>query len=177
MNTTDAAAQAGVTTPTIRLWCRIGALAAVKHAGRWIINTASLAARIAIGHIKGKAMTTTGTLVEIPGQYYGVRGDTDTLAAAYQNGAAVTVDSGPYAGDRVYLGLTRWTLGGYGRTQEILGLAYTKDDGQAVYYLDTNRLAEAPAIAAAFQRFDDEVAAADAKTRAQDDAYLNDPYE
>ncbi|WP_086732874.1 hypothetical protein [Streptomyces glaucescens] len=49
MNTTAAAAQANVTVATIRTWCRIGAVAAVKQAGRWIIDTASLARRITIG--------------------------------------------------------------------------------------------------------------------------------
>lgn len=49
MNTTAAATEANVTVATIRTWCRIGAVAAVKQAGRWIIDSASLAARIAIG--------------------------------------------------------------------------------------------------------------------------------
>lgn len=49
MNTTTAATKANVTVATIRTWCRIGAVAAAKVAGRWVIDTASLAARIAIG--------------------------------------------------------------------------------------------------------------------------------
>lgn len=49
MNTTAAATEAHVTVATIRTWCRRGVLAAVKTAGRWIIDTASLARRIAIG--------------------------------------------------------------------------------------------------------------------------------
>ncbi|MEU9436620.1 hypothetical protein [Streptomyces sp. NPDC048252] len=49
MNTTAAAIQANVTTDTMRTWCRRGVIAAVKQAGRWIIDTASLAHRIAIG--------------------------------------------------------------------------------------------------------------------------------
>ncbi|MEU1497312.1 hypothetical protein [Streptomyces sp. NPDC005732] len=49
MNTTAAALQAHVTADTIRTWCRRGAVTAVKQAGRWIIDAASLAARIAIG--------------------------------------------------------------------------------------------------------------------------------
>jgi hypothetical protein len=60
MNTTAAATQAGVTVATIRTWCRRGVIAATKQAGRWIIDTASLAARIAIGAMhtrKAKAMT------------------------------------------------------------------------------------------------------------------------
>lgn len=52
MNTTTAALEAHVTVDTIRTWCRIGAVAAVKQAGRWIIDTASLAARITIGAMK-----------------------------------------------------------------------------------------------------------------------------
>lgn len=52
MNTTAAALQANVTTATIRTWCRVGAVSAVKQAGRWIIDTASLAARITIGNMK-----------------------------------------------------------------------------------------------------------------------------
>lgn len=55
MNTTAAATEAHVTVATIRTWCRIGAVAAVKQAGRWIIDSASLAARIAIGKMKRPA--------------------------------------------------------------------------------------------------------------------------
>lgn len=57
MNTSTAALQAGVAVVTIRTWCRCGAVDAVKHAGRWVIDTASLAARIAIGRRKDKRMT------------------------------------------------------------------------------------------------------------------------
>lgn len=52
MNTTTAATQAQVTIATIRTWCRKGVVAAVKQAGRWIIDATSLAARIAIGKMK-----------------------------------------------------------------------------------------------------------------------------
>lgn len=55
MNTTTAATEAKVTVATVRTWCRIGAVAAVKVAGRWVIDTASLAARIAIGKMKRPA--------------------------------------------------------------------------------------------------------------------------
>lgn len=48
MNTTTAALEAHVTVATIRTWCRRNVIAAVKQAGRWIIDTASLAHRIAI---------------------------------------------------------------------------------------------------------------------------------
>ncbi|MBD0743619.1 hypothetical protein [Streptomyces sp. CBMA152] len=54
MNTTTAALEARVTVPTIRTWCRIGAVAAIKQAGRWVIDTASLRARIAIGHRRSR---------------------------------------------------------------------------------------------------------------------------
>src|SRR5690348_14784802 len=57
MNTTTAAAaqQAGVTVATIRTWCRTGAVAAIKQAGRWIIDTASLAYRIGLPALLRKA--------------------------------------------------------------------------------------------------------------------------
>ncbi|MER6844812.1 helix-turn-helix domain-containing protein [Streptomyces platensis] len=55
MNTTAAALQANVTVATIRNWCRRGVIAATKQAGRWIIDTASLAHRITIGHLKRPA--------------------------------------------------------------------------------------------------------------------------
>lgn len=54
MNTTAAAAHAGVTVATIRAWCRRSVIAATKRAGRWVIEAASLARRIALG---GKAVT------------------------------------------------------------------------------------------------------------------------
>ena len=54
MNTTAAALQANVTTATIRTWCRKGVVAAIKQAGRWIIDTTSLAHRITIGTLKRK---------------------------------------------------------------------------------------------------------------------------
>lgn len=49
MDTTAAAEQAKVTTATIRNWARRGVIAATKTAGRWAIDAASLAHRIAIG--------------------------------------------------------------------------------------------------------------------------------
>lgn len=49
MNTTAAATEAKVTVATIRTWCRIGAVAATKTAGKWAIDATSLARRIAIG--------------------------------------------------------------------------------------------------------------------------------
>ncbi|MFD4912876.1 hypothetical protein ACFWNR_06590 [Streptomyces virginiae] len=49
MNTTTAAAEAHVTVATIRTWARRGVIAATKTAGKWVIDTTSLARRIAIG--------------------------------------------------------------------------------------------------------------------------------
>ncbi|NRQ35966.1 hypothetical protein HII36_29650 [Nonomuraea sp. NN258] len=54
MDTTTAATQASVTVATIRTWCRRGAVAAAKVAGRWVIEAASLARRIALGTRKVK---------------------------------------------------------------------------------------------------------------------------
>lgn len=59
MNTTTAATQAGVTVPTIRTWCRLGAIDAVKTSGRWAIDAASLAHRITIGTWKKATVTET----------------------------------------------------------------------------------------------------------------------
>lgn len=49
MNTTTAAQTANVTIATIRTWARNGVIAATKTAGRWVIDTTSLARRIEIG--------------------------------------------------------------------------------------------------------------------------------
>ncbi|TGB14592.1 hypothetical protein [Streptomyces palmae] len=49
MNTLAAAIEARVTVATIRTWCRRGVITATKTAGRWAIDAASLAHRIAIG--------------------------------------------------------------------------------------------------------------------------------
>jgi hypothetical protein len=62
MNTTAAALEARVTVTTIRTWCRLGAVAAVKQAGRWVIDSASLAARIAIGKMKRPAQAVAFTV-------------------------------------------------------------------------------------------------------------------
>jgi hypothetical protein len=62
MNTTAAATQANVTVATIRTWCRQGVIAAVKTAGRWIIDTASLAWRIALPKALHPAKTVAFTI-------------------------------------------------------------------------------------------------------------------
>lgn len=80
MNTTAAATEARVTVATIRTWCRIGAVAATKTAGRWIIDAASLARRIAIGARRArKAIAiTVETLTAIGGNRW-QRGDMDRI--------------------------------------------------------------------------------------------------
>lgn len=68
MNTTSAAIKANVTVATIRTWCRYGAVAAVKTAGRWVIDTASLAHRIALGTRKPRPVVFTAeTMTAIGG--------------------------------------------------------------------------------------------------------------
>ncbi|MFB7672964.1 hypothetical protein ACFC26_16300 [Kitasatospora purpeofusca] len=67
---TNAATQAGVTVDTIRTWCRSGVVAAVKQAGRWIIDAASLAYRIKLPTLlrrRRPATFTTETMVAIGG--------------------------------------------------------------------------------------------------------------
>jgi len=49
MNASTAAAKAGVTVATIRLWCRAGVVSARKTTGQWVIDSRSLAHRIALG--------------------------------------------------------------------------------------------------------------------------------
>lgn len=46
--TAQAATTAGVTPATIRTWCRTGAVAAVKVAGRWVVDVESLRHRISL---------------------------------------------------------------------------------------------------------------------------------
>jgi hypothetical protein len=49
LTATAAATEAQVTVATIRAWCRKGVIAATKNAGRWVIDTVSLARRLEIG--------------------------------------------------------------------------------------------------------------------------------
>lgn len=76
MDTTTAARQAGVTTATIRTWCRKGAVAAVKAAGRWVIDAASLAYRISL---------TATKLPDLTAEFADVVGDTAYAAADNYN--------------------------------------------------------------------------------------------
>jgi hypothetical protein len=50
-DTTTAARIARVTVDTIRTWCRIGAVAAAKVSGRWVIDTDSLNRRVTLGRV------------------------------------------------------------------------------------------------------------------------------
>ncbi|MEV4784048.1 helix-turn-helix domain-containing protein [Streptomyces tuirus] len=74
MDTTAAALQAGVNVATIRTWCRRSVIAAAKVAGRWVIDTASLAHRIAIGAMRARKatpvidLTAVYTATLIPGE-------------------------------------------------------------------------------------------------------------
>lgn len=69
MNTTTAATEAQVTIATIRTWCRRGVIAATKTAGRWIIDTASLTHRIAIGAMKRPAHKETRPMIDLTATY------------------------------------------------------------------------------------------------------------
>lgn len=78
MNTTAAATEANVTVATIRAWCRNSVITATKTAGRWIIDTASLAHRIAIGALKTRkprpVIYSIETMTAIGGREW-IRGD------------------------------------------------------------------------------------------------------
>ncbi|MEU6925532.1 hypothetical protein [Streptomyces sp. NPDC046631] len=65
VTTAAAAAQADVTTATIRIWCRRGVVAAVKKAGRWAVSTVSLARRIAIGAMRHRRMTGGAPVIDL----------------------------------------------------------------------------------------------------------------
>jgi hypothetical protein len=48
-DTATAARIARVTVATVRAWCRIGAVAATKTHGRWVVDTDSLTRRVILG--------------------------------------------------------------------------------------------------------------------------------
>lgn len=73
MNTTAAALEAQVSVTTIRFWARSGVIAATKTAGRWFIDAASLANRIAIGALKTrprKVVFSVETMTAIGGRLW-----------------------------------------------------------------------------------------------------------
>lgn len=90
MNTADAAVQADVTPATVRVWCRRGVVAAVKEAGRWVVDAASLARRVAIGAVKAARRTpkaiawTVETMTAIGGRLWERNG----MRRVYLNGWA-----------------------------------------------------------------------------------------
>lgn len=108
MNTTEAAIQASVTVATIRTWCRRNVIAAVKHAGRWVIDAASLAHRIAIGQMRTRkehhvTINITATYTYVP------VGDTEpltitpTIRTRERNGVQITSirNIAPLLADRI----------------------------------------------------------------------------
>lgn len=86
MDTTTAAKQAGVTIATVRTWCRRNIIGAVKVAGRWVIDAASLAYRTSLTR-KAPADRTRDYIDELNMQIFGLveryslNGLTDLLTA------------------------------------------------------------------------------------------------
>jgi hypothetical protein len=78
MDTTTAAQKAKVTVATVRTWCRIGAVAAAKVAGRWVIEAASLAYRISLTAKERIVAFTTENMIAIGGNRW-QRGDKDRV--------------------------------------------------------------------------------------------------
>lgn len=83
MNTTAAATTAGVTIPTVRSWARNGVIAAVKTAGRWVIDETSLRYRIALAALKARrtakpVVYSIETMVAIGGNRW-TKGDMDRV--------------------------------------------------------------------------------------------------
>ncbi|MBZ6258882.1 helix-turn-helix domain-containing protein [Streptomyces olivaceus] len=158
MHTTAAAAQAGVTVATIRTWCRKGVVAAVKAAGRWVVDAASLARRIEIGARRMAQPAALPPLVitsktSIPG-VLGIVGSADALAAAFAAGAPVTLGGTKVAGEQVYLGHAR-TVYDDGLSVQVQGFDSERGEHTdfpgiacAVYLVDMNRLDAAPTIKA-----------------------------
>jgi hypothetical protein len=150
MDTSTAAQQAGVTVATIRAWCRRNVIGAIKIAGRWVIDAASLAYRITL-----TPKVTMDAPVYLTNKTQRVRGHIAAvapaaqLAAAFAAGQPVTL-AGKFAGERVYLGHTRQTWDD-GVTVETIGLDRTwTHEGReiAAYLIDVKRLDEAPRLAA-----------------------------
>lgn len=107
MNTTAAAATAGVSIPTIRTWCRRGVVAAVKTAGRWIIDTASLAHRITIGQLKRKATMSLDLNATYTHTYAGTTEPTvitPVIKTRIRGGATITTvrNLAPLLADRIH---------------------------------------------------------------------------
>ncbi|MFG2617784.1 hypothetical protein ACGFXC_09145 [Streptomyces sp. NPDC048507] len=95
MDTTTAAAQAKVTVSTVRAWARRSIVAATKTSGRWIIDAASLAHRIAIGAMKTRKSTpvrvTTETMVAIGGRRWQKNGMDRVYINNWSDFAGITI--------------------------------------------------------------------------------------
>jgi hypothetical protein len=107
MNTTAAAIEANVTVATVRSWARHGVITATKTAGRWIIDTASLARRIAIGAMR--AATRKATVLDLTATYTITEGPragttiTPKVRTRVRDGYTVTTVRGlaPLLADRI----------------------------------------------------------------------------
>lgn len=171
ITSTAAATTAGVTIPTIRTWCRIGAVTATKTAGRWVIDEASLARRIAIG-----AKATGEVRTDHAGRYV-VVGPHAALEQALRTGAAVRITAGPCDGDTVHLGLRGTTYSDYGISLETVGLVRRLANGKAAYAIDTRRFERAPRLAAIQDAAQEEADRREIAAAAADRAYLYPDYE
>jgi hypothetical protein len=164
MDTTAAAAKAGVTVATIRTWCRRGAVAATKTGGKWTIDETSLTRRIALSNRPAEIAITRGWAGRTA-----VTGPAHVLAAAFATGTTITITAGPFNGEKVHLGYSNSGC-------RILGLDRTNPDGTAVYLVDVDRLDDAPRLS---DDLDEEFGQAMETSRqadADERAYLNPRY-
>jgi len=125
MNTTAATTQADVTVATIRRWCRHGVVAATKTAGRWIIDAASLAARIAIGQMKKQTRK--------PAVVYSIETMTAIGGRRWQKGGS----------DRVYLNSFATVPGLELDRYKSGNISYAALDGERISNAEGGRLATA----------------------------------
>ncbi|KFG71344.1 helix-turn-helix domain-containing protein [Streptomyces mutabilis] len=155
MNTTAAAIQARVTVATIRTWCRRGVIAATKTAGRWIIDSSSLARRIEIGarHMPALPPMVITSKTSTPG-VLGVVGPAAQLAAAFEAGTPITLGGTKVAGETIYLGHSSIAYDD-GLTAQVKGFDSERGEHAdfpgiacAVYLVDMTRLDGAPTIKA-----------------------------
>ena len=102
MNTTAAATEANVTVATIRTWCRRGVVTAIKQAGRWIIDTASLAHRIAIGAMRTRKQPSMDLSAATIKTRVRPTGETITRVTNLPALLADKLDHIPDAGDRAH---------------------------------------------------------------------------
>lgn len=93
MDTATAAQTAGVTTTTIRAWCRRNVIAATKTAGRWIIDAASLAYRVTLGRKEQRVEITTDTMMAIGGSRWQKAGKDRIYVNDWQQYIGLEVDS------------------------------------------------------------------------------------